>query len=391
MDLPPQAKRLVKTALHQAVLDCRLHQVRLLVSKHNVNIDSKDLNGRTALMLTCFIENEDLGYKMAKIFLEAGAFMNIKDNLGRTALGYACMNGKEKIVGKILSEDILDINEPDNDGNTPLHHSCLCGNPRIVGMLADTYLKYGLNIDRRNTLGYTALLICCKNGHYASAYVLLTKGKASPTLKDNEHYLNAGDWTKKSYQIRLVGSRDLTGQTYGNRAAQQFALSFARQSRMYHQSWIPLCQHGTHTVSQSLDSSMRLPTVYKQNTMEKNLDENLINGNDARRMLLGEINESESRRPKSDKPGSVRWAMGAPSTAKLRSLTVSNPNAHIPDMLTIFKAYSEQYQPDWRQLTPRDQKPVTTEAEMTSSKTQCVEPVVNNECILPPIGELVAM
>lgn len=67
---PPPLKRLVKTALHQAVLDVRLHQVRLLVGKHGVNVDTRDVFGRTPLMLTCMIDNEDLGFKMASIFLK---------------------------------------------------------------------------------------------------------------------------------------------------------------------------------------------------------------------------------------------------------------------------------------------------------------------------------
>lgn len=70
-------RRPIKTALHQAVLDCRLHQVRLLVAKHNVNVDCKDLHGRTPMMLACMIE-EEFGYKMAKIFLSAGAFFEFE-------------------------------------------------------------------------------------------------------------------------------------------------------------------------------------------------------------------------------------------------------------------------------------------------------------------------
>ncbi|ESP03303.1 hypothetical protein LOTGIDRAFT_237739 [Lottia gigantea] len=386
MDIPPPTQnRLVKTALHQAVLDCRLHQVRLLVSKHNVNIDSKDVNGRTPLMLTCFIENEDLGFKMAKIFLAAGSFMNIKDTLGRTALGYACLNGKEKIVNKILSEDILDINEPDNDGNTPLHHSCYSGNPRIVAMLANTYLRFGINIDRRNNLGYTALLIACKNGYYASAHMLLTKCRASPTLKDNEFYLNAGDWTKRSYEIKMKGSNHSVGNvSYGNRIAQQFAISFARQEKMYGRCWTPLCRHGTDTVSMSLDSSLRLPNICQQQ-YEKNLDENIIDGEDARRLLLNEIHETESSRPKSDKHASVRWAMGQPSTAKLRSLSVSKPNTRIPDMMTIFKAYSEQYQPDWRQIQTDTGSHKPSDVKADNNPTN--QTIIKDDCVFPPITE----
>ena len=51
--------------------------------------------------------------------------------MGRSALHYACLNGRQEIVHSILKEDVLDINEPDNDGNTPLHHAAMSGNPVI--------------------------------------------------------------------------------------------------------------------------------------------------------------------------------------------------------------------------------------------------------------------
>ena len=69
---PPPSKRLIKTALHQAVLDIRLHQVRLLVARHGVSVDSRDMHGRTPLMLACMIDNEEHGFKMAAIFLKVG-------------------------------------------------------------------------------------------------------------------------------------------------------------------------------------------------------------------------------------------------------------------------------------------------------------------------------
>ncbi|RUS89076.1 hypothetical protein EGW08_003187 [Elysia chlorotica] len=197
---PPPIKRLIKTALHQAVLDERLHQVRLLVDKHRVCTDTKDVHGRTPLMLACIIDNQQLGYRMAHILLKAGAYLNLRDGMGRTALSYACMNGRESIVALLLKEDVLDINESDNDGNTPLHHAATCGNPRIVEMLAQAFHKFGLNGDRRNNLGYTALLLACKCGHYVSAHILLTVAKASPTLRDGEFHLNAAEWTRRRHQ-----------------------------------------------------------------------------------------------------------------------------------------------------------------------------------------------
>ena len=80
-----------------------MFQVRLLVDKHGVGIDTKDIHGRTAIMLSCIIDNHEMGYRMAYILLKAGAYLNHRDGMGRTALSYACMNGRESSVKLLLT------------------------------------------------------------------------------------------------------------------------------------------------------------------------------------------------------------------------------------------------------------------------------------------------
>ena len=173
-------RRPVKTALHQAVLDCRIHQVRLLVEKHGGNVDARDMYGRTPLMLACLLDNEEYGYRMVKIFMRAGAYINMKDNMNRTALHYACMKGRLDIVIRFLKEDNLDMGMKDNDGHNAMMHAALSGSPHIVSTVLEVMNRFGLHIDERNGLGYTALLLACKFGHYVSAHILLTKGDAQP-------------------------------------------------------------------------------------------------------------------------------------------------------------------------------------------------------------------
>ncbi|XP_071119667.1 serine/threonine-protein phosphatase 6 regulatory ankyrin repeat subunit A-like [Haliotis cracherodii] len=370
---PPRTKRLIKTALHQAVLDCRLHQVRLLVSKHGANVDCRDINGRTPLMLSCMIDNVEYGYRMAKIFLKKGAHLNMKDNMGRTALSYACMKGKEEIVEDILSEDVLDINEPDTDGNTPLHHSALSGNPRIVGQIVDVFKRFGLNVDRRNNLGYTALLLACKNGNYVSAHVLFTKGTASPTLRDGEFYLNAVDWVGRSHSLQLrFNERSMT--VLPDREATPQTLAFERETTMYQRPWTPICRHvksRQNPLCLSVGSALRLPLLLGAHTQHPDRSETFIGGEDAREVLLTEMQEGDGRgRPVSTKTAYTRWSH--PSTAKLRALT-KRSNTIVPDMVTIFQIYSDQYQPDWRKLRARKQSKraaITSGPETSTSDSE---------------------
>ncbi|XP_077981692.1 uncharacterized protein LOC144436714 [Glandiceps talaboti] len=188
----------MSTVLHHAIFAERLHQVRLLVSL-GVNIEKKDRFGRTPLMLTCIIDNQDYAYKMFQILLRTGAFPNVRDDYGRTVLNYACLYGRERTVKRLFKEEILEIHFTDENGDTPLNHAAINGNIEILQMLVRLLTKYGLPIDTRNKQGYTALLLAAKHGNYECAHILLTEGRASVSSRDNECFMNAAEWARYSH------------------------------------------------------------------------------------------------------------------------------------------------------------------------------------------------
>ncbi len=337
--------RPVKTALHQAVLDGRLHQVRLLVSKHAVNVDSKDVFGRTPLMLACLLDNEEQASKMVRIFLKAHAYPNVRDNMARTALSYACMKGREEIVDRLLREDIVDVNTPDNDGNTPLCHASLSGHPSIVSILTNMLIGFGLSVDSRNHLGYTPLLLACKYGHFASAHILLTEGNGSPTLRDNEFFLNAHDWVVRSSELHATFSQQkIYSPLPSNR--------FSRENTMYRMTRTPVCRHftpPTHPLGQSLDTALRLPAIFSYFPLDKPLECHLSDGADARLALIKAIEDvlhNPRTRPVSrvTRASSVMTRSSFPATPKLLALNEPDAALMIPDIRTLFKMYSDQYE-----------------------------------------------
>ncbi|KAK3592138.1 hypothetical protein CHS0354_019427 [Potamilus streckersoni] len=349
---PPPNRRLIKTALHQAVLDGRLHQVRLLVAKHIANVDCKDMYGRTPLMLSALVD-ESVGHKMARIFIKAGAALNLRDNMGRTALAYACMNGHEMVVDEILREDVLNISEQDNDGNSPLHHAAMSGNPNVVAILSEYFVKFGLDIDARNKLGYSPLLLSCKYGHFSAAYTLLTKGKASPVIRDGESYLNASEWALKNDEHKFIlPIRRLLSSPHVNPT-----LSFSRESTIYQRTPSPSAR------------TQNLPPIHSSagpgdNKLLLFRSETFIDGKEARQKVLNVIDNIEAQnRPLTTKP--VRSKFHHPPTAKLLALTRRSKTV-IPTMETIFKAYSDQYQPGW----PRKPR--------TSISAQLIRPSVSH-------------
>ena len=358
-------KRPIKTALHQAVLDERIHQVRLLVFKHGANVDCKDLYGRTPLMLACLLENEDHGYKLAKIFIKAGTYMNVKDTMGRTALSFACMKGRLEIIKLFLKDDLADINCPDNDGNTPLTHAALSGQPEIVKMLVDVVVQYGMQIDTRNSLGYTPLLLACKYGHFTSAYILLTDGQASPTLRDNEFFLNAQDWVLKSPDLQP----SFTMQRSRTMPTISLSGSFTRENTVYRKSATPQCRHYVprqHPMGQSLDKAMHLPAIFSYFPNDKPL-EMTIDGLDSRMLLLRAtediINNPQLRPVSRSVSSSFARYRSYPATPKLQAMGGRSCRMMVPDMNTLFKLYSDQYEPNKRKVQSLPSLPATSQRE----------------------------
>ena len=347
-------KRPMKTALHQAVLDHRLHQVRLLVRKHGCDVDSKDVYGRTPLMLACLLDSESDGYRMVRIFLAAGAYVNIRDVMNRTALHYACLRGKVRIVQRFLATELVELNTPDNDGNTSLILASLSGSPAVVESLCDVLDQMNVSVDDRNDLGYTALMLACKYGHFASAYALLSRAHASPALRDNEFFYNALDWTRKSAKLRDFYARQRCHAASGS--APDVRPRFSREYAMYELSDRQRCRHvrtPRHPLGQSLDTALRLPALFHPSGSDEL--EHCVGGLNARALVRARIVEllnSPKYRPPSQNPtparrtytqsGSYRSRRN-PATAKLRALDPVLSSPIRPNFRDLLDMYSDQY------------------------------------------------
>lgn len=354
-------KRPMKTALHQAILDGRIHQVRLLVHRHGSNIDSKDVYGRTPLMLACLLENDKMASKMTKTLLKSSAYPNARDCMGRTALSYAAMKGREEIVARLLKNEIVDVSTPDNDGNIPLHHAALSGNPAVVDMIWNVMKSYGVIVDSRNAMGYTPLLLACKYGHFASSYILISRGDACPTLRDNEFFFNASEWISRTGDLHnafaIHRSRTMPLNT---------APRFEREHTMYSVDSAPTCRHFTparYPLGESIDSALKLPKIFQYTEVDERL-ESMFDGKDARHLLLKAIESASTDKKKSAKPRPFSRVSSVFTQTRIASSIATSRLLHEArrtrkfgsgqDMATLFQLYSDQYDPNVkmrRQLT----------------------------------------
>lgn len=189
-----------KVTLHQAIMDGRIQQIKYLI-KMGCSIDAKDKYGRTCLMIACLCDHEQYGYRVAKLLLKCGADLNLQDTMGRSAISIAIAQKREKLVELFIvkNKQTVDFRLKDNDGNNILNHAAVYGTPNMIRLIIEQMKSLYIQIDQRNSLGYTALLLAIKHKRYLNAFILLTDGQASCFVKDGEHFLNALEWLTKDH------------------------------------------------------------------------------------------------------------------------------------------------------------------------------------------------
>ena len=175
-------KKLGCTALHVACKEGKLDCVEMLLdagSAINVCDDDDDF---IPLILAAFCGQKEV----LSLLLQRGAIVDAKSKeLGRTALHFACQEGKLDCVEMLLDAGSA-INVCDDDDWTPLVFAAFCGQREILSRL----LQRGAVIDAKSKkLGRTALHFACDEGKLDCVEMLLDAGSAINVCDDDD------DWT----------------------------------------------------------------------------------------------------------------------------------------------------------------------------------------------------
>lgn len=133
-----------------------LQQVRFLVEQ-GVNLDQRDTERRTALMLCAFVEPEQWGIGICRLLIENGANLVCKDKYGLNAFHYAVIYERVELVQVYLKAIDFDLNQGDALGNTALHYAVRADNSIITGLIAQVYVKYKISFEKENEGGCTPL------------------------------------------------------------------------------------------------------------------------------------------------------------------------------------------------------------------------------------------
>ncbi len=189
-----------RNGLILATLGQKRDVMELLVRNYKININYKDKNGNSALILASAygLEEElkllihlgaDINDKginestalsnliqnnlpeLAKFLIINGADLEAKDAFGCTPLMFACEEGNIEIIDMLLNKGV-DINSKCKEGNTALMYALRFKNQEIFKIL----LEKGANINEANFDGDTPLILACSNRNEEAAKLLIRKG-----------------------------------------------------------------------------------------------------------------------------------------------------------------------------------------------------------------------
>lgn len=197
--------------------------MRLVKDTSNINI--KDSNGNTLLLLACKAADID----MVRILLQSNVDVNIQDLAGRTAFVVACLNNDLEIVklllahhSTVVNKKVSKIYETNSRESTPLHLACLKGYTKLGKLL----IENGADVRAEDEDGNTPLLHACRAGHKELAELLIANGADIKAKDKNNNTLlhfacGQSKWEIVSFLIKSgadVNAENIFGATPLSRA-----------------------------------------------------------------------------------------------------------------------------------------------------------------------------
>ena len=184
-----------KNCLHIAA-DCgHFNLCRMLISKHNVDVELADNRGWTALHY--FAKRGS--YELVKSVADMVTDINLKTNNGGNCLHVAADFGHFNLCKMLISKHNLDVKLPNNHGWTALHYFAKMGSYELVKSAADM----GIDINLKTNDGKNCLHIAADHGKFSLCRMLINEHKVDMQLPDNDGW-NALHYFAKSGSYELI-------------------------------------------------------------------------------------------------------------------------------------------------------------------------------------------
>jgi hypothetical protein len=158
-----------RTQLHFCAENGLTTSVKRLLSIRNINVNVKDDEfGETPL------DNAALNghIEIARLLLQNGAEVNVRNNYGNTPLHYAAENGHVDIL-HLLVENGANLEAQSNYGERALHYAARYGNLPFIQELIS---RYHVDINARMNNGETALMLARARFHSTVITFLQSNG-----------------------------------------------------------------------------------------------------------------------------------------------------------------------------------------------------------------------
>lgn len=128
------------------------------------SVESKSEGAQTQLISSILLPDGDTCSKFVALLQQRGADVNRQDRDGRTVLSHACEKGHLEAV-KILVRNNADPEIVDMWGNSALMYAAVEGHSQVVEFLVRAFKRLGLQIDRQNKVGNSAVKVAKFLGH----------------------------------------------------------------------------------------------------------------------------------------------------------------------------------------------------------------------------------
>ena len=166
--------------LHIAAASGHLNLCKTLVNIHNFDLHIANNIGFTALH--CSAQNGS--YELLKFFVEKGANIFSKTEVGMNCLHIAALSGHLDLCKTLMNKHNFDVNTTDSKGFTALHFSAENGSYELVKLFADK----GTDIHLKTEDGMNCLHIASCNGHLNLCKILINKHEFDLHMTDNDRW-----------------------------------------------------------------------------------------------------------------------------------------------------------------------------------------------------------
>ena len=165
-----------KNCLHIAADYGHFNLCRVLISKHNVDVQLPDHDGWTALH---YFPKSD-SYELIKFVADIGIDVNHKSDREKMCLHIAAEYNHLNLFRTLISKHNVDVQLPDHDGWTALHYFPKIGIYELVKAVAD--MEIDINLKTNN--GENCFHIAASYDHLNLCRMLISRHDVDVQLPD---------------------------------------------------------------------------------------------------------------------------------------------------------------------------------------------------------------